>query len=194
MTRLPGRILLLVLLSTLSFTVGAQRLALKTNAIDWLTMNGQIGFEARLSRCLSLDIGLAGNPFKAKVAGVRLNTLRFQPELRYWFNRPMARHFVGFSVMAANYDLELRSRKYEGDLLAAGFSYGYALVLSSHWNVEFEAGIGLGRLRAFKYREWEERPETPNVNRWMPVPMKIAVTFSYIFKPSTKNKYTYERP
>lgn len=166
----------------------AQRLAIKTNTIDWLTMNGEIGIEARLSRRLTLDIGVVGNPFNLTVSGIKLNTLRFQPELRYWFNRPMARHFMGFALLGGTYDLKLRSHMFEGDIFAAGLTYGYALVLNSHWNMEAEIGVGLGYLRAFKYRDWEQKPDAPNFHKWTPVPIRIGLSFAYIFDSVPEKK------
>lgn len=183
-------ILAIILAMSAAVDSQAQRLAIKTNTLDWLTMNASLGLEARLSRRLTLDVGLAGNPFKTTVSGVRLNTLRFQPELRYWFNRPMARHFMGIALLGATYDIRLRSRLWEGDLFAAGLTYGYALVLNDHWNMEAEIGVGLGYMRAYKYRTGERRPEHPNFKRWVPVPIRVGLSFSYIFEstPQKNNK------
>lgn len=162
--------------------VAAQRVALRTNVIDWATLSPNLTLETRLNRRLTLGMGLVGNPFKVKIADTRFNNFRFQPELRYWFNRPMARHFMGFALLAANYDLRHKASIAQGDIFAAGLTYGFALVLSRHWNVEFTAGIGLGKTRYFKYNEDETKPSSPNHSKWTPVPMNVGVSFSYIFK------------
>ena len=142
--------------------VNAQRVALKSNLIDWAT--------------------LSANPFSFTIADMKATHFRFQPELRYWFNRPMARHFMGISLLGGLYNVKFKEHLYEGDIWAAGLTYGYAFVLSRHWNMEATLGIGMAKLRAFDYREGEEKPATPNLSKWSPVPIRLGLSFSYIFK------------
>ena len=49
-----------------------QRLALKTNTIEWVAMSPNLAVEARLSRRLSLQMSFAANPFSFKVLDTRL--------------------------------------------------------------------------------------------------------------------------
>ena len=146
--------------------VNAQRVALKSNLIDWATLSPNLAVEMRLNQRLTLDISAAANPFS----------------LRYWFNRPMARHFMGISLLGGLYNVKFKEHLYEGDIWAAGLTYGYAFVLSRHWNMEATLGIGMAKLRAFDYREGEEKPATPNLSKWSPVPIRLGLSFSYIFK------------
>lgn len=37
---------------------------------------------------------------------------------------------------------KLKDRRYEGWFAGAGISYGYAVILGKHWNMEFEIGGG----------------------------------------------------
>lgn len=182
MKRLLLKVLFAGLLILACQNASAQRVALRTNAIDWVTLSPNLTLEARLSNRLTLGMGFVGNPFKIKIADTRFNNFRFQPELRYWFNRPMARHFMGFALLAANYDLRHKTTITQGDVFAAGLTYGYALVLSRHWNVEFTAGVGIGKTRYFKYEDGEPKPTSPNHSKWTPVPMNVGVSFTYIFK------------
>lgn len=39
----------------------------------------------------------------------------------------MARHFIAFSPMFADYSLRFNHRNYQGDLYSLGLTYGYAL-------------------------------------------------------------------
>lgn len=162
--------------------VNAQRVALKTNVIDWATLSPNLALEMRLNQRLSLDISATTHPFSFTIADVKATHVRLQPELRYWFNRPMARHFVGLSFLGGLYNVKVNHRFYEGDIWGAGLSYGYAFVLSRHWNLEATLGVGMARLRAFKYGEDEQKPDTPNWYRWSPVPIRLGLSFSYIFK------------
>lgn len=162
--------------------VNAQRVAFKSNLIDWATLSPNLALEMRLNGKLTLDVSATANPFPFTIADVKATHARLQPELRYWFNRPMARHFVGLSFLGGIYNVAWKKHFYEGDMWGAGLSYGYAFVLSRHWNVEATLGVGMARIRAFDYREGEEKPATPNLLKWSPVPIRLGLSFSYIFK------------
>lgn len=171
-----------LLMAFASPDIKAQRIALKTNTLEYLALSPNLTVEARLSRKLSLQMGLAINPISRPIANIVLKNFRVEPELRYWFNRPMAKHFVALSFTSANYSLRFKDRYYRGDVVAGGFSYGYALVLSRHWNMEVEVGIGLGNFRGYHYEGERNKPAKPNFRKWSPVPMRCALTFGYIFK------------
>ena len=174
-----GLVLMLSLLC--SPKAEAQRIALKTNTIDWVAMSPNLAMEARLSGRLSLQLALAANPFSFSVFDTRLTNFRVEPELRYWFNRPMARHFMALSLTAATYNLRHADHRLVGDAVGAGLSYGYALVLGNHWNMEAEIGVGVAHLSAFNYHG-EERPKSKNYSHMLPVPIRLGLSFSYIFK------------
>ena len=148
-----------------------QRLALKTNTIEWVAMSPNLAVEARLSRRLSLQMSFAANPFSFKVLDTRLTNYRIEPELRYWFNRPMARHFMALSFTAGAFNLSHGERHFVGD----------ALVLGNHWNMEAEVGVGVAHFSAFNYRG-EEKPVSKNYSRMLPVPIRLGLSFAYIFK------------
>ena len=160
----------------------AQRLALKTNALEYLTLSPNLTLEARLSRVLTLQLGLGGNPITKPIGDFKATNFRVEPELRYWFNRPMARHFVTLSATAGFYNLQLKDRLYQGDVIMGGISYGYALVLSRHWNMEAEIGVGLGQFHGYHYNKATPRPRLPNYRGIKPVPVRFALSFGYIFK------------
>lgn len=159
-----------------------QRVALRTNILDWATLTPNLTLETRLSNRISLGLGFAGNPVKITVCDTRFNSFRFMPELRYWFNRPMAKHYAGVALLASSFDLKHKETLKQGDIFGGGLTYGYALVLGRHWNVEFTVGAGLGYVRYFDYLEGEFKPSSPNVSKLMIIPMNIGVSFTYIFK------------
>ncbi len=163
--------------------VKAQRVAMKTNTLEYLVLSPNLTVEARLSKVLSLQLGVAANPITKPIAGLRASNFRVEPELRYWFNRPMARHFLAVSATAGFYSLKLNDRIYRGDVVAAGISYGYSLVLSKHWNMEAEVGVGLGSFRGYHYNgATGKAPAAPNFNRILPVPIRFGLSFGYVFK------------
>ncbi len=160
-----------------------QRVALSTDAVDWLVGSANIGIDARLSRRVTLGVNVAGNPFKSMFgrSDLRLANFRIQPEVRYWFNRPMASHFVGINAMGGICDIILKDNHYKGDIFGFGARYGYALVLGRHWNVEFSGGIGLGVVHGYKYKTYENKPDRTNLKKVIPLP-DLSVTFTYILK------------
>ncbi|MDE6157538.1 MAG: DUF3575 domain-containing protein [Muribaculaceae bacterium] len=179
------RVLLCLIVAIAAFgssqQLSAQRLALKTNTIDWLMLSPNLTLEARLSSRFSLQLGIASNPTHISIANVQLTNFRVEPELRYWFNRPMARHFIALSATAGTFNLRYKDHHFLGDAVGAGISYGYALVLSDHWNVEFELGAGIANVSAKNYYG-ADVPETKNYTRWLPVPIRAGLSFAYIFK------------
>lgn len=160
----------------------AQRVAVKTNLLEWATITPNLGVEARLSRRLTLDVSMTANAIPLKIHDYRLNNVLFQPALRYWFNRPMARHFVSLDFVGGMYNLQLDTRRYKGDVIGGGIGYGYALVLNRHWNVEFEAAVGIARLHGFDWRTSNKMPSVPNMSKWALVPIRLGVNFAYVFK------------
>ncbi len=179
--RIQYLLLLSIILVAGGERLNAQRLALKTNTIDRLIMSPNLSLEARLSTRFTLQLGVACNPTHISVADTELTNMRVEPELRYWFNRPMARHFVALSATAASYNLRHADHHFVGDAVGAGFSYGYALVLGEHWNMEAEIGIGLAHLSAKNYHG-DQIPDYKNYVHFRPVPIRVGLSFAYIFK------------
>ncbi len=174
---------IVIVLSFISYQgAHAQRVALKTNALEYLILTPNLTLEARISRKVSLQLGVAANPIHKTIANVRLSNYRVEPEVRYWFNRPMAKHFIAFSSTAGAFSLQFKDHYYKGDAVAAGISYGYALVLSKHWNFEFEIGAGLASVCGIHYTDPLYFPEERNFSKVYPVPVRCSLTFGYIFK------------
>lgn len=172
---------LLVLSGVAAPSVAAQKIALKTNALEWLTTSPNIAVEARISQRMTIQLGVSGCPFDKYFGDLSLKNYRVDPEIRYWFNRPMARHFIALSATATAFTLRHKDRHFKGDAVGIGVSYGYALVLNDHWNMEVEAGVGLAHVNAFDYHG-DVQPLHKNYSKYLPVPIRLGLSFSYIFK------------
>ena len=157
---------------------------LEDNTLDWILMSPNLTLDTRLSHRVTFEIGIAGNPMDKTPYGsdIKLKNLRIEPSLRYWFNRPMARHFMGLAFSGGAFNLRLREHCYKGNGFAAGLTYGYALVLNRHWNVEFTLGLGLARVWGYNYLHQNGQPVNSNMDRWVPVPVGTGISFSYILK------------
>lgn len=170
-----------VLLCLFSINGYAQKLALKTNLAQWATVSPNLGAEFVFNNHLSLDLSASFNvwdPFSS----LDLKHVLLQPELRYWFGRPMSRHYLGATTFYSNYDVLFDHKCYYGDAVAAGITYGYAVVLNKHWNFEVSAGVGALYYRQFKYGDTDARPPHVNDRGWALVPVKLAVSFVYILR------------
>lgn len=66
-------------------------------------------------------------------------------------------------------------------MAGAGLSYGYAWILSPHWNLEAQVGVGYARLW------YKERPNLPCEKCFIDRtgnyvgPTRLSLTFSYLF-------------
>ncbi len=160
MTRQLGNIkialvIALLLLAGSSFGAFAQKVALKTNLVS----------DALLSPNLALEVGLApkwtlntaGQLNLWSVDGHKWRHWLVQPEARYWFCRRFQGHFLGVHAIGGEFNFgnidvnanflgsdfrKLKDRRYEGWGVGAGIGYGYDWILSRHWNLEAEIGIG----------------------------------------------------
>lgn len=181
MTNFVTRITFITLLVIISCSCAlAQRVALKTNLAYWATTSPNLSAEFVFNSNVSLDLGVKVNPFDFK----RFKTTCYliQPEVRWWFGRPMAGHFVGVNAAMAQYSLRKDATRHKGDAFLAGISYGYVFVLGRRWNLETNIGVGWIRARDKKWSDGEPAPNAPNSVKDLFGPTRIGVTLSYIIK------------
>ena len=105
----------------------AQRVAVKTNALGWLTASPNVEAEFVLGSHVSLNMGIAANPISTD--NFKTTFTHFQPEVRYWLNRPMVSHFLGITAFVNNFNMMVKDVHHKGDAYAAGLTYGYVWVL-----------------------------------------------------------------
>lgn len=158
----------------------AQRVAVKTNLADWITASPNLGAEFTLSSRLSLDIDVAVAPFKIK-DDLYFKQVRLQPELRFWLQSPLSRHYIGVTAFYGTFDIGYKEKGYYGDSYAAGLTYGYNWILSRRWNFELSAGVGGIHYRLGRYTPGTKHPE-PNESKWIIAPVKLGVSFIYVIK------------
>ena len=135
--------------------VHAQRVAVKTNALGWLTASPNVEAEFVLGSHVSLNMGIAANP---------ISTDNFK------------------TTFVNNFDMMVKDVHHKGDAYAAGLTYGYAWVLGDHWNIEATAGVGVLRYRQFKYDKGTPKPGAVNDSKTTIAPVKLGVSFVYIIR------------
>lgn len=170
-----------LLLFLIAPSVRGQQMSVKTNGLMLGLASPNIGVEFVTGKTTSFEVAAMGcyNPYgkKIKLAG-------FTPEFKYWISgRPMARFYIGALAAAATYDLTYKDKRYEGDLLSFGITAGYSLILSSHWNIDFGAGVGGAYLRQDELVKGNSgNNEYIGRNTFKIVPVKFAISIAYIIK------------
>lgn len=143
-------VLLTVLLSVFPsalLPLKAQQLAVKTNALYWLTSTPNLSVEATVGRHLSMQITTGYNAWKFS-GKHSLKHLLLSPEARYWFSRPMERHYLGVYGQYGTFNLRNipllapDNRAYQGRAYGAGLSYGYQWALGKRFGIEASVGVG----------------------------------------------------
>lgn len=145
--------LTLALLSFLPAT--AQKAALKTNLFSDALLSPSLGLEVGVARKWTLE--LDGQVNFWNINNHRAKHILLYPEVKYWFCRRFAGHFLGLHLIGdrhnvGNIDLglnflgsdfrKLKDRRYQGWGAGAGISYGYDWAVHPRWNIEAEIGLG----------------------------------------------------
>lgn len=184
MKKLP--ILILLLLSTTAF---AQKVAVSTNAADWLslgTMNAEVSLS--LAQHFSIYAGLKENPWEFHqqnpVMTVRNQMDAFYAGVRWW---PWYVYSGWWLSMRGQY------RKYsycgvwrpaleEATSIGGGISAGYSLMMGKHLNLDFGMGVWGGVLKGYvlyccpQCMDIRDSGERPFIR-----PDDIRVCISYVF-------------
>lgn len=134
----------------------AQDFSIKSNLLYDATGTVNLGIEAPVARQWTFDLSLNYNAWANRNGSIRKHAM-VQPEFRYWLCDRFAGHFFGFHLHGGifnigNIDTDfkflgtdfsvLKDHRCQGWFGGAGVSYGYAIPLDVHWNIEFELGAG----------------------------------------------------
>lgn len=172
---------LLLLLTQLS-TVNAQEIAIKTNVIPWATTAINMGAEFKISSQMTAQMEVIYKGWNFLSDNRKMNGYLLQPEVRYWFNTPFYKNFMGLHLHYGQYNGGFEKYRYQGDLYGVGVSYGYQWVLKKNWNLEVTAGLGYARMEYDKYNRPKCGLYLGNDQSNYIGPTKIGVSFIYILK------------
>ena len=196
---LKGKGIIVIILLALAVgqrDVHAQKVAVKSNLVSDALSNVNLGLEVGLSRQWTLDVTGDVN-FWQFDDGKRWKHAIVQPEARYWFCDRFMGHFVGIHAHGGYYNVgfipnqldflgsplkNLTDARYQGWMVGAGLGYGYSIVLSRHFNLEMEAGIGYAYTRYDRYAcgSCGKRLEEDQPHHYVG-PTKLAVNLVYSF-------------
>lgn len=159
------RYLTLAVILFLAFagTVSAQKVAVKTNSLYWLTATPNVGFEFAMAPRWTFEIAGGYNPWTLdKDANVKAKHFLVTPEVRYWFCESFQGHFLGINANYTQFNVSgilipevfykeeslgyfldnLQHARSQGWAVGAGITYGYAWPIARRWNMEFTLGLG----------------------------------------------------
>jgi hypothetical protein len=156
------------------------KFVIKTNTLYWLTTTPNLGFETVAGTKLSLDVAANFNPWKS----VKFRHFMIQPELRYWFNKPVQGHFVGFQAHYAYVNIGaaiLDGHNKQGNIFGIGASYGYNWAISTKWRLEGVASLGYAHFNYLVYGKNGEQLGGTHYYNYVG-PTKLALNLIYVIK------------
>lgn len=184
-------------------TARGQELAVKSNLLYDALTTPNLGVEIGLPGRNTVNIVYGLNPWKF---GSGSNGVRkamhwvVQPEYRWWFCSRFNGHFIGVHALggqfnAANVNLpipgvffggdnlrrEVRNYRYQGGFVGVGATYGYQWILSRHWNLEAEVGVGYGYIWYDRYPCYECGAKLSSGNTNYAGVTKLGLSLLYIF-------------
>ena len=194
------KLLFLLTLAALSFSVRAQKTAVKTNLLYDATSTLNLGVEFGLSTKWTLDISGNYNPWEFG-DNRKMKHWLVQPELRYWLCEKFNGHFLGLHMHGEQYNWggmlpwgfsngkmfgiesrQMSQYRYEGWLSGVGISYGYQWILGNRWNLEASLGIGYAHLSYGKYNSEKCGDKLGDERRNYFGPTKASISLIYIIK------------
>ena len=185
--------ILLTLLLLSAASLGAQnKAAIKTNILSDATLSPNLALEFGLAPKVTLDLSAAVNLWKSY--GHTYNHIIAQPELRFWTCEKFHGFFFGIHAIGGKVSLgDLYNYKWispkapnfreisikDALTLGGGISVGYDVILSRHWNLEFEAGAGYAYIAGKQYKG-DKLVSDKTVMDYVG-PTKLAINLVYLF-------------
>lgn len=175
--------------------LGAQsHWALKTNLLHDATASVNLGVEWAFARHFSIEVSGSVNMWDLP-QGVKLKHVLAQPEFRWWPCDRFCGWFLGVHALGgylpsvggfwdfSKYYKKLPNLKTfelrNAIVMGGGICFGYDFVLSRHWNLELEMGLGYFYTRGDEYTSDVLILKGSKFDYIGPTTM--AVTFCYLF-------------
>lgn len=173
----------------------AQHVALKSNLLADIALSPSAGIEVAVGKRWSLDLKMQGNFWT--IDGHKWKHWMASPEARYWICNRFAGSFIGVHLIGGQYNFgnigggfdflgsdfaRLKTDRYQGWGAGGGISYGYALPLAKHWNLEGEIGVGAIYTKYDRYPCGDCGTKTESdANHIYVGPTKLTINLTYLF-------------
>lgn len=180
------------LMTLMSFSLSAQKIAIKNNLLYTATLTPNLGIEAKLGNRVTLDIIGGYHPYKLQSNRFYKHWL-VQPEVRLWTCEAFNGSFFGLHVHGGEFNIagikmpfgifpKLKNHRYEGSFYGAGVSYGHQWILSRRWSLEATIGLGYARIDYDKFECQKCGPLLESGNYDYFGPTRMGVSFIYFFR------------
>ena len=191
------RFVALLILLLVWKTADAQHFGIKTNTLYLATTTPNIGFEAALSKKVTLSFTSAYNPFsfpsrvndEGRTIHPHLRHWLIMPEIKYWFCKSFQRANLGLHAIYGKYNFggipisnSLKDYRYQGDAVGGGISYGYQWAVGERWGLEASLGVGYLHMNYKKYECAECGDFVDKLTRNYVGPTKAALSLIYYLK------------
>lgn len=174
---------------------------LRNNGLFDLLLCPNVGVEIQTDIALAWQLDYIGAWWNSPSNNRFYSNYMFQTELRYYLDNnthmPYHKHHVGVYGLMATYDFEFGGKgRMSRDLdftFGIGISYGYAWVLSQHWNIDVTVGIGYLQSKYDIYNPTTEgylKDETRRQKFWGPTKVELTLVWNI----NTKNASKKNRP
>ena len=125
--------------------LNAQTFSVRTSLTMLATATPNVEVSLPLSKKVSLHLPVLYNPWAFK-ENSRFQQLTTMPGVRIWQQQCGVHYFWSVYGIASRYHFGGwmdKKYRYDGKGYGAGAGFGYSLVISDHWNLDFEAGAGV---------------------------------------------------
>lgn len=192
------RVLLLLMIVVFSFPqeLYSQKVAVKSNLLSDFWLNPNLGLEVGLAPKWTLEVDGQFNAWTLS-NNKRWKHWAVQPGVRYWLCDRFGGHYFGAYMHGGQYNAgginvnvnflgtdfrKLENTRYQGWFVGGGVSYGHAFMLSRHWNLETEIGIGYSYTHYDRFRcaGCGKKIETNKPHHYVG-PTKAAINLVYLF-------------
>lgn len=183
--------------------VAAQEVALKTNLLYDATTTMNLGLEVGVGRRNTIQLFYGVNPwsFDSESKGERkVKHWMIMPEYRRWMCSNMSGLFFGIHAMggqfnAGNVNIPLpgkffygenlqemvKDSRVEGTFAGGGLTAGYQWILSRHWNLEAEVGVGYNHVWYDQFPCGECGTKLRHATTSYAGVTKLGLTLMYVF-------------
>lgn len=170
----------------------SSRWNMSSNLLLLMTGSPNLAFDYSLTPKWSIGASLSYNPWS--YADMRIRHFVLRPDVRYWFCQFNNGHFLSGGIRYMRYNIgnfpdwgifpkDIKETRYQGNSIGAGVSYGYSWIISKHFNLEVELGVGLLYNSYDKYPCAECGSASLSQKRNIRiVPDQFAVNLVYILK------------
>ena len=180
--------------ATISKTQNSEwKIAIKNNVLFDVLLVANLGLEISPWPHWSLDIPVWYSPYNiSSTRNIRL--LAVQPEVRWWPQEAMKRHFIGLHTHVAGFNIAINDNARYQDpnhaLWGLGLSYGYAIILGKkeQWGLEFTLGAGFAQYQYDAYHNENNGVRFKSGSDCYWGITRAGVTLSYKWIVSHKNR------